>query len=139
MHFELQKQFPGLPVFEPVTLVNITFPSNSSTNEACVTRRVLSELNSSYESVFNRSFTESVLSHCAKSEGICRKKSVAVIKQKKRIFQRNICLANENKFSENLAINFLYENDSFQAYQRNLKGFRNLLSNFKPTLKKDAT
>ncbi len=29
-----------------------------------------------------------------------------------------MCLAIENKFSENVAINFLCENESFQAYQR---------------------
>ena len=32
--------------------------------------RVLSDLNGSYKSAFNHSFTESVLKHCGTSEGI---------------------------------------------------------------------
>ncbi len=91
MNFELQKHFPGLPVLEPVTLVNISLPSTPSTNEACVTRRVLAELNSTYESVFNRSFTNSVLNHCGKTEGICRKESVVEKKTKeKSIAKKNV-------------------------------------------------
>ena len=32
--------------------------------------------------------------------------------------QRNICSAIEKRYNENLGINFLCENESFQAYQR---------------------
>ena len=64
-HMQLQKSYPRLPCFENSL---IKLPLNES--ERTVTRRVLSDLNGSYKSAFNHSFTESVLKHCGTSEGI---------------------------------------------------------------------
>ena len=89
-----------------------------SCNEGAITCEVLSVLNTSYESVFNHSFTDSVLKYCGKKEGITKKDTAVEKKQKKRIMQRNICSAIEKRYNENLGVNVLCENESFQAYQR---------------------
>ncbi len=62
---QLQKSYPRLPCFENSL---IKFPLNES--KGTVTRRVLSDLNDSYNSAFNHSFKESLLKHCVTSEGI---------------------------------------------------------------------
>ena len=119
-HLDLQKTFPGLPLFEPCTVVQLSLPSTCTSKavEASVTRKVLAELNSWYESAFNHSFTESMLKHCGKSAAIAKRESTSSKKQKRRIMQRALCSIIEKKFEENIAINFLCENESFQAYQR---------------------
>ena len=51
--------------------VNLPSTSTSSTrDEADVTCEVLATLDNSYQSEFNHTFTESVVKHCCKSEGI---------------------------------------------------------------------
>ncbi len=64
-NMKLLKSYPRLPCFENNL---IKLPLNES--EHTVTRMVLSDLNGSYKSAFNHSFTESVLKHCGTSEGI---------------------------------------------------------------------
>ena len=76
------------------------------------------DLNDSYSSAFNRSFTESLLKHCGTSEGIAVKQTRTVQKKKRRIMQRNICSSINKSFRENAAINFLASNESFSGYQR---------------------
>ena len=112
-HIQLQKSFPRLPCFDD-SLIQI--PLNES--EASVTRRVLADLNGSYNWTFNHSFTESILMHCGTSEGITVKETKTVKKRKRRDLQQNICLSVNKSFRENAAINFLASKESFSGYQR---------------------
>ncbi len=57
----------------------IKFPLNKS--EGATTHRVLGELNNSYNSAFNHSFTESILNHCGTSEGIADVKETHTAKK----------------------------------------------------------
>ena len=52
--------------FEPTPLIELNLPvkSNANLSEASVTRRVMGELNCTYQSTFNHSFTNSVLKYC---------------------------------------------------------------------------
>ncbi len=92
-HIQLQKSFPRLPCFDD-SLIQI--PLNES--EASVTRRVLADLNGSYNSIFNHSFTESILIHCGTSEGITVEETKTVKKRKRRDLQWNICFVSKQKF-----------------------------------------
>ena len=115
-HLDLQKTFPALPCFEPENLIVLNIPSSSK--ETVVTRKVLSELNASYESTFNHSFTESVIKHCGRSAGIAKKPSANEKKQTRRTMQRSVCASINKQFAENAALTFLSENESFSGYQR---------------------
>ena len=76
-------------------IIEINLPSTSSTrDEAEVTREVLATLDNSYQSEFNHSFTESVVKHCGKSEGIVLKENRTEKKSKFRTLQRKICQFN---------------------------------------------
>ncbi len=110
-HMQLQKSYPRLPCFENSL---IKFPLNES--EGTVTRRVLSDLNDSYNSAFNHSFTESLLKHCGTSEGIAVRETRTAKKRKRRDMQRNIRSSINKSFGD--AINFLASNESFSGYQR---------------------
>ncbi len=121
-HIELQKSYPRLPCFENSL---IKFPLNET--EGTITRRVLADLNDSYNTKFNHSFTESLLKHCGTSEGIAVKEAHTAKKRKRRDMQRNICSSINKSFGENAAINFLAKNaainllasnKSFSGYQR---------------------
>ena len=62
-----------------------------------------------YESKFKRTFTESVLKHCVRTEGIMHKPSAiesAIERKTKRELQRSICSEFNQKFSENAALHF---------------------------------
>ena len=85
--------------------------------ESVATRKVIAELNKSYELSFNHSFTESLLKHCSESECIMRKESAVVKKRKRRDMQRNVCSAMNKAFAENAALSFLADNESFSGYQ----------------------
>lgn len=56
-YYDLQKIFPGLPIFSCPPIANI--PNDS--NEKEVTGTILQELNNSYKSIFNHSFTSSAV------------------------------------------------------------------------------
>ena len=72
----MQTFCPGMPRFDPEDLIKLTLPSTSNANkEGEVTRKVMAELNVSYESTFQHSFTESVLKYCGKTEGLTRRLS----------------------------------------------------------------
>ena len=119
----MQRSFPAYPCFEPESLIEINLPSsssNSSTNkvESFVTRKVMAELNCSYESAYSHSFTESLLKHCSKSENITSKESALDKKRKRRNMQRSVCAVIAIKFTENAALNFLSESESFSGNQR---------------------
>ena len=105
---QLQKSYLRLSCFE------IKLPLNES--EHTVTRRVLSDLNNSYNSAFNHSFTESLLKHCGTSEGIAVRETRTAKKRKRRDMQRNIRSSINKSFGD--AINFLASNESFSGYQR---------------------
>ena len=62
----IRKRFSSCP-----PIVNI--PNDSNENE--VTGTILQELNKSYESMFNHSFTSSAVKYCGKKEGIEFRKS----------------------------------------------------------------
>ena len=84
-HLEVQLLFPCVPHFEPESLVKLALLSTCSASKAgTVTRRVIAELNVSYESTFNHTFTESVLKHCGRTEGITRKPNATEKKRAKR-------------------------------------------------------
>ncbi len=97
-HIQLQKSYPRLPCFQNSL---IKFPLNKS--EGATTHRVLRELNNSYNSAFNHSFTESILKHCGTSEGIAVKETHTAKKRKRRDMQRNICSSINKSFGENAA------------------------------------
>ena len=92
-HLNKQKLFPALPLFELElattvnSIVQVTLPEpGTSSSEASVTRQVLEALNSS-----RYIFTDSVLKHCGKKEGITKRETAIEKKQKKRVMQRTIC------------------------------------------------
>ena len=82
-HLELQKAFPGLPCFT-LDIIELNLPSEESVKEASITRTVLSELNSSYVSTFNHSFTTSILKHCSGSENTASKVTPSIKNKNKR-------------------------------------------------------
>ena len=84
----MQTSFPSVPDFDPEDLIKLTLPSTSSvTKENTVTCKVMAELNVSYESTFNHSFTELLLKHCGKSEGLTCGLSSTEKKKPKRDMQ----------------------------------------------------
>ena len=95
-HIELQKSYPRLPCFENSL---IKFPLNET--EGTITRRVLADLNDSYNSTFNHSFTESLLKHCGTSEGIAVKETHTAKKRKRRDMQQ-ISALQSTKVSEKM-------------------------------------
>ena len=93
-HLTMQTSFPGVPHFVPENLVKLTLPSTgSAAKEVTVTRKVMAELNVSYETNFHHSFTESVLKYCGKTEGLTRRLSATEKKKTKRDMQRSVCCA----------------------------------------------
>ena len=102
-HLNKQKLFPGQPLFELAptvsSIVQITLPEHTSSSEASVTQQVLEALNTSYESVYNHSFTDSVVKYCGKKEGITKRETPIVKK-------RNICSAIEDRYGKNKALIF---------------------------------
>ena len=124
-HLDFQKCFPSLSIFEPETaesepnIIEVNLPSTSSTrDESEVTREVLATLDNSYQSEFNHSFTESVVQHCGKSEGIVRKETPSHKKTKFRKLQRKFVSSISDTFAKKAAISFLSENESLEQYKR---------------------
>ena len=50
------------------SIVQITLPEHTSFSEASVIQQVLEAVNTSFESVYNHSFTDSVVKYCGKKE-----------------------------------------------------------------------
>ena len=82
-YLEIQRSFPAFPCYEPESLIEINLPSRSSASsssntatikESVATRKVMAELNKSYELSFNHSSTESLLKHCINLKALCAKK-----------------------------------------------------------------
>ena len=96
-------------------IIEINLPSTSGTSSTCdkaeVTREVLATLDNSYQSVFNHLFTESVVKHCGKSEGIVLKENRTEKKSKFRILQRKFVSSISDTFAKKAAISFLSENE----------------------------
>ena len=86
-YFELQMKFPGLPCFEPESIVTLNIPDASKVNDSTVTRKVL-QLNGSFKSERNQSFTDLMVKHCSKSEGVVKKESKTKQKSKQRKFTK---------------------------------------------------
>ena len=109
----MQRSFPAFPCYEPESLIEINLPSSSSTNsssntatiESVATRKVMAELNKSYELSFNHSFTESLLKHCSESEGIVRKES-AVVKKRKRRYATKCLFCDKESFCRKCCFEF---------------------------------
>jgi len=86
-HSDLQNSFPGLPCYEPEIeqpkLIEINLPcsSTSGLKESDVTRQVLDELDNTYQSTFNRTFSESVSKY---SKVLVRKETPVEKKRKER-------------------------------------------------------
>ena len=59
-----------------------------------------------------------LLKHCCKTENFTSKESALDKKKKMRNMERRICAVIEKKFTENAALNFLSESESFSGYQR---------------------
>ena len=63
-HSLLQHSFPGLPYFEPDSdsnILEISLPcSSKSLKESEITRKVMDELDNTYQSSFHHSFADSV-------------------------------------------------------------------------------
>ena len=125
-HLDFQKSFQSLPIFvmaeSQPNIIEINLPSTSGTNstrdEAEVTREVLATLDNSYQSEFNHSFTESVVKHYGKSEGIVLKENRTEKKSKFRKLQRKCVSSISDKFAKKAAISFLSENESLEQYKR---------------------
>ena len=103
-------------------IIEINLPSTSGTSSTCdeaeVTREVLATLYNSYQSEFNQSFTESVVKHCGKSEGLVLKENRTEKKNKFRILQRKFVSSISDTFAKKAAISFLSENESLEQYKR---------------------
>ena len=119
-YLDLQKSFPGLPCFEPESIVKLNLPSDNS-DESTVVRKVLQDLNSSFQSEYNESFTDLMVKHCSKSEGVVKKESKSETKRKQRAIKKKVCSEISEKLTENAAVNLLSENESFSSYQRKIR------------------
>ena len=53
----------------------LNIPDASKVNDSTVTRKVLQELNSSFKSECNQSFTDLMVKHCSKREEVVKKES----------------------------------------------------------------
>ena len=113
-HANLQAAFPALPRYTAPS--SIVLLPHSQESVAGTTRKVLAELNKSYEEAFSQSFTEAAVQYCGRSEGIDKRKS----KQEKevRAMQLKFRDSVNEQYASTAAITFLAENESVHGYQR---------------------
>lgn len=96
--------------------MSLPISGSFGSDEAAITRRILDELNAFYKATYGHSFIELLLKYCGKKEGIGRRETPIEKKQKRREMLRNVSAFIENVFNENIAINFLCEYDSLEAF-----------------------
>ena len=114
MHAELQLAYPGLPSYSaPSNLVQLP---QEGVKEA--TRVVLGELNRSYNDKYGQSFTEAVVKHCGRAEGIEKQQTKQKKKTVSRELQKKFRDSTSKQYACGAALSFLSENESMCGYQR---------------------
>jgi len=137
-YHDQQLSFPGT-IYEPPTLVTsetenlARHHSSDKAEKDNVTRQVLSELNSVYESVYGHSFTQGVV-ELAHSD-LQKKPTNAEKKKHKRQIQHECRNTMAKQFRETDVLTVLFEGQSLSSYKR-----QRMASSFEtPTQKQERT
>ena len=115
-HAKLQTAFPALPRYTaPSSIVHLPHCEESV---ADTTRKVLAELNKTYEEAFGQSFMEAAVQYCGCSEGTDKQKSKQEKKKEVRAMQRKFRDSVNEQYASTATITFLAENESVCGNQR---------------------
>ncbi len=126
---ELQLAFPGPPYYSAPSSTVVPLPQGCSPSSTVVqlpqgcsvqeaTRKVLGELNHSYQEAYKQSFSHAIVQYCGKAEGIERRKKKSEKKQVVRKIQRKFRDSTNQQFASTAALSFLSSDDSMRKYQR---------------------
>ena len=129
-HTQLQKAFPGKPVFYSEQSISLSLPvtPSHSKTEKLEVRRVLGDLNRQWENRYGHSYS-SVVTKLAPEANLTKKKTKLELKQQNRKTKRKIANHINQQLSENTTLTVLAEAESMQAYRRK----RNAMSFEVPT------
>ena len=116
---ELQAAFPGKPMFiaQPQIVELPETPSTSRKDEKVLARRVLCELNSTWEEKFNHTFSIALPQNVPEAN-LCAKKSRTEKKREDRIQKRQLTQHISDQLKENLTMSVLAEGESLSSYNR---------------------
>lgn len=120
-HYDLQHSIPG-PVYEPPSLISSEterLATQNCSNQAQmnnVTRQVLSELDSVYQSTYGHSFTNAVVA--LPHSSVQKKQTQAEKKKMKRNIQRECRNTISQQYRETDALTVLAEGQSLSSYNR---------------------
>ena len=119
-HFKLQQVFPLKPVYDYSKLLTFNTKVAESLTEREFTQCTVTEVNDTFEEVFDKPFSECLLSHC-KNEPIERKKTSNEKRKEKRAQLRELRDHINVQFAQTAALSTLSEDESLKGYQRKRK------------------
>ena len=119
---DLQKAFPGRPVYEAPTYLNIDLPENvtlSKKREKLEARVVLGELNNAWENRYDHSLS-SIIPSVVPQHNLVTKKTKVEAKRKDREVKKNnnISAHITHQLGENATLTLLAEGESISSYKR---------------------
>ena len=118
-HQDLQESFPGKPIFlPPPPIIQLPETAGSSQKEEKdLVRRVLSELNSTWEDKFTHTFSMSLPKNAPETQ-LCFKKSRPEKKREDRTQKRKLVQHITEQLKENITMSVLAEGESLSSYNR---------------------